>query len=120
MNTILKLFIFLFICGACKRTENDAPGTESPETENIIATTTESGDASANKPTRDYYKDTPEEKKLTQHQIDSIKTERGALITPPDNVGASLTPGSGKAVPGNDKPAPGTSANMGSSAKTKD
>lgn len=59
----------------------------------------------------------PEKKKLTQHQIDSIKTERGALITPPENVGPSLTPGSGKAVPSNNKPGAGTTANMGSSAK---
>ena len=120
MNTILKLFIVLFICGACKRTENYAPAPENTETENVTNTTTGSENASASQPTPEYYKDTPEKKKLTQHQIDSIKTERGALVTPPDNVGASLTPGSGKAVPGNDKPAPGTSANMGSSAKTKD
>ena len=54
-------------------------------------------------------------KRWSQCPLDSIKTERGALVTPPQNVGASLTPGSGRAVPSNNKTGPGTTANMGSS-----
>jgi hypothetical protein len=54
-------------------------------------------------------------KRWSQRQLDSIKTERGALVTPPQNVGPSLTPGSGRAVPSNKKVGPGTNANMGSS-----
>jgi hypothetical protein len=52
---------------------------------------------------------------MTQPDLDSIKAERDKLLTPPSHTGASLTPGSGTAVPGNNQVSGGTNADMGSS-----
>ena len=54
-------------------------------------------------------------RELTTAEIDSIKAERDKIVTPPSNTGASGTPGSGRAVPSNNKIAPGNNASQGSS-----
>jgi hypothetical protein len=118
----IVLFLLLGIM-ACKK--NDCAPTADPAT-TTIADTTPADTISANDAN-----DTPAtashvtahkvmkrkatKKRWSQRQLDSIKTERGALVTPRQNVGASLTPGSGMAVPSNNKTGPGTNANMGSS-----
>ena len=133
MKTQIKILIAAALLSAlsCKKADR-APV---PEPESETATYTESADAdtvadattidetayqgSATTPLqsghRKYPKRKAEPKKLTQYQIDSIKTERGAIVTPVENVGASLTPGSGMAVPSNKKVGAGTTATMGSS-----
>lgn len=121
MKTLLKsslLAVLLAGTYSCKKTDDCAPAQDTTAITVTDSTTVDSSETADGKPVKKYLKYTPERKKLTQHQKDSIKTERGALVTPPDNVGPSLTPGSGKAVPGNTKTGPGTPANMGSSAKT--
>jgi hypothetical protein len=91
-----------------RMTASDTVSNETYRATTATATATTSGQ-------QKFFKRKPAPKKLTQYQLDSIKTERGAIVTPAENVGASLTPGSGKAVPSNNKVGPGTNATMGSS-----
>jgi hypothetical protein len=127
--------ILISICAiltvmACKKKDHCAPEPEPIATTTTTADTTTTGSVASytanedsvtanttgNSATqRKFFKRRPTAKKLTQYQIDSIKTERGAIVTPAQNVGASLTPGSGMAVPSNTKVGPGTTATMGSS-----
>jgi len=98
--------------------ESAAVDTMTSEPETVDENNTVAGQSQSTKivqTTHKYLKRKAQPKKLTQYQIDSIKTERGAIVTPLENVGASLTPGSGMAVPSNTKVGPGTTATMGSS-----
>ena len=98
-----------------QQTSTVVTGTTTIDT--VAETESSAGETTGNETVRrKYFKSKKDSRKLTQYQIDSIKTERGALITPAENVGPSLTPGSGKAVPTNTKVTRGTSATMGSSA----
>lgn len=120
MKTLLKSSLLALVLSgifSCKKTDDCAPAQTAAATSDSL---TDPAQETEGKAKRHYEYSHEKKKKLSQHQKDSIKTERGALVTPPDNVGPSLTPGSGRATPDNQKTGAGTTANMGSSAKTTD
>ena len=113
---IIPLFagaLFMALTIGCKNKETNANMTGGNDTLQTDQTTTTAADARST--TGAPVRTETANRRLTQAEIDSIKAERNKVVTPPSRSGASLTPGSGTAVPGNNETSGGTNADMGSS-----
>lgn len=118
----MKMLPKILFCGllvaslnACKKKEDSNTDASARANDTTVIDTSADTTTSENTRSTGKFVRRKEKRELTSAEIDSIKAERDKIVTPPDNIGASGTPGSGRAVPQNNKIAPGNNASQGSS-----